>query len=117
MQHLTFGESLWISLIGIAIVFAVLAALSLFLWAISKAVQSAERTAVPKPAALSPAAPEVTGTQAFSGEVKLYDVDEKTAAMLMAIVAEETDIPLNELRVLSIREIKEERPISQDQKG
>ena len=43
-----------------------------------------------------------------AGELKLYDTDPRTAAMLMAIVADELQAPLNELRFLSIREIKEE---------
>ena len=44
-----------------------------------------------------------------AGDVKLYDTDPRTAAMLMAIVADELQAPLNELRFLSIREIKEEK--------
>ena len=43
-----------------------------------------------------------------AGELKLYDTDPKDAAMIMAIVADATGKPLNELRFLSIREIKEE---------
>ena len=43
-----------------------------------------------------------------AGEVKLYDTDPRTAAMLMAIVADELKTPINELRFISIREIKEE---------
>ena len=40
--------------------------------------------------------------------MKLYDTDPRTAAMLMAIVADELKAPLNELRFLSIRESKED---------
>ena len=39
------------------------------------------------------------------GDIKLYDVDEPTAAMIMAILAEQLDAPLNELRFLSIKEV------------
>ncbi|MBQ4370244.1 MAG: hypothetical protein II784_04495 [Oscillospiraceae bacterium] len=39
------------------------------------------------------------------GEVKCFDVPDKTAAMLMAIVADQIDTPLNELRFISIKEI------------
>ena len=49
--------------------------------------------------------PKAKGT---AGELKLYDTDPKDAAMIMAIVADATGKPLNELRFLSIREIKEE---------
>ena len=41
-----------------------------------------------------------------AGQVKLHDVEPKTAAMLMAIVADKTGKPLNELRFISIKEIK-----------
>lgn len=40
-----------------------------------------------------------------AGEFKLYGTDPRTAAMLMAIVADELQAPLNELRFISIREI------------
>ena len=41
-----------------------------------------------------------------AGPVKIYDVEPKTAAMVMAIVAEKTGKPLNELRFISIKEVK-----------
>lgn len=47
-----------------------------------------------------PAAP---GT---AGQVKLHSVPPKTAAMLMAIVADKTGKPLNELRFVSIKEVE-----------
>ena len=43
-----------------------------------------------------------------AGTVKRYDVPDKTAALLMAIVAEASSIPLQELRFLSIRDVTEE---------
>ena len=56
--------------------------------------------AVPEAPAAAPAAP---GT---AGKLKLYDVEPKTAAMLMAIVADKMGKPLNELRFISIKEVK-----------
>jgi hypothetical protein len=52
-----------------------------------------------------PAAPaaEAPGS---AGGVKLYDTDPKTAAMVMAIVADKLQKPLNELRFVSIKEVK-----------
>ena len=41
-----------------------------------------------------------------AGKLKLYDVEPKTAAMLMAIVADKMGKPLNELRFISIKEVK-----------
>ena len=47
-------------------------------------------------------APTAPGT---AGEVKLNNVDPKTAAILMAIVADKLQKPINELRFLSIKEV------------
>ena len=56
--------------------------------------------AAPAPEVSSPAAP------GSAGKLKLHDVDPKTAAMLMAITADKLGKPLNELRFLSIKEVK-----------
>ena len=47
--------------------------------------------------------PEAPGT---AGEIKLHDVEPKTAAMLMAIVADKLGKPINQLRFKSIKEVK-----------
>ena len=41
-----------------------------------------------------------------AGYIKLHSVEPKTAAMLMAIVADKTGKPLNELRFISIKEVE-----------
>ena len=64
-----------------------------------KQAQQAPQTPVEVPAA--PAAP------GSAGQLKLHDVAPKTAAMLMAIVAEQIGKPINELRFISIKEVKE----------
>ena len=55
-----------------------------------------------------PAAPEAPAPTApgSAGALKLHDVEPKTAAMLMAIVADKMGKPLNELRFISIKEVK-----------
>lgn len=53
----------------------------------------------------APAAPKGAPIQGSMGEVKLHSVPDKTAAMLMAIVADKMDAPLNEIRFISIREV------------
>lgn len=40
-----------------------------------------------------------------AGKLRLHDVPPKTAAMVMAIVADTTGKPLNELRFISIKEV------------
>ena len=63
--------------------------------------------AAPAPAA-APAAPAVEAPKApgSAGQLKLHDVEPKTAAMIMAIVADKMGKPLNELRFISIKEVK-----------
>ena len=57
------------------------------------------------PVAAAPVAPQLApGT---AGQLKLHDVSPKTAAMIMAIVANQMGKPLNELRFISIKEVKD----------
>ena len=65
-----------------------------------QAAKAAAPAAAPAPVAEGPAAP---GT---AGKLKLHDVEPKTAAMLMAIVADKMGKPINELRFISIKEVK-----------
>jgi 3-oxoacyl-ACP reductase-like protein len=51
-------------------------------------------------------APEQPVAPGAAGQVKLHDVEPKKAAMLMAIVADKMGKPLNELRFISIKEVK-----------
>ena len=41
-----------------------------------------------------------------AGQIKLHNVEFKTAAMVMAIVADKMGKPLNELRFISIKEVQ-----------
>ena len=59
----------------------------------------------PAAAAAAPEAPKPTAPGS-AGQLKLHDVEPKTAAMLMAIVADKMGKPLNELRFISIKEVK-----------
>lgn len=43
------------------------------------------------------------------GELKLINTDERDAAMIMAIVADQTNTPLNELRFKSIKRVEDEK--------
>ena len=61
----------------------------------------------PAPIAPSAAAPaESPAAPGTAGQLKLHDVSPKTAAMIMAIVADKMGKPLNELRFISIKEVK-----------
>ena len=54
----------------------------------------------PVPEAPKPVAP------GSAGKLKLHNVEPKTAAMLMAIVADKMGKPINELRFISIKEVE-----------
>ena len=70
----------------------------------AKALKTEAPKAAAAPAPVAPAAPAVApGT---AGQLKLHDVNPKTAAMIMAIVADKMGKPLNELRFISIKEVK-----------
>lgn len=51
--------------------------------------------------------PEPPAAPGSAGTLKLHGVEPKTAAMLMAIVADSMGKPINELRFLSIKEVTE----------
>ena len=66
-------------------------------------VKTKEAEPVVIPAEVETEKPVAPGS---AGQIKLYDVEPKTAAMVMAIVADKLQKPLNELRFISIKEDK-----------
>ncbi len=117
ITEMTVGESLLTAVLGIAVVMAVLALLAGIITVMSKVVSNLDKeeaapAAKPVPAAApaAPAAPAkpqgkpIPETQS-RGQCDLTTVDDKTAAMLMAIVADQMGEPLNTLRFTSIRPI------------
>ena len=109
MEDVSIGTAALIVVLGMAVVFFGLILL-MFVTKIAGAIINRKNTAAPAvaPAAAS-AAPAVPNAPApgSAGKIALHDVPDKTAAMLMAIVADKTGKPLNQLRFLSIREIKD----------
>ena len=103
-----------IALLGYAVVFFGLILLMIVVMIMGKAFtakKSAPKAAAPAPAAAPAAAPapapvEAPAAPGTAGQLKLYDTPPKTAAMLMAIVADKMGKPLNELRFISIKEVK-----------
>ena len=108
MNEASVGAFAVTAVLGYAVVFIGLILLMLAIFVMGrvmrsrKAAQPAAQPAAPAPASALPAAAPAPGS---AGELKLYDTDDKTAAMLMAIVADELQTPLNELRFKSIREV------------
>ena len=102
------GDNLLDAILGYAVVFIGLTLLMTVIVIVGKfftkkkAAPAAEEAA---PAAAAPAAPKKLAPGS-AGDVKLYDTDPRDAAMIMAIVANKLDKPLNELRFRSIKEVK-----------
>ena len=100
MEKIPIGTAALIVALGMAVVFFGLILL-MFVTKIAGAIINRKNTAAPAaaPAAAS-AAPAVPNAPApgSAGKIALHDVPDKTAAMLMAIVADRTGKPLNQLR-------------------
>ena len=108
MEKISIGTAALIVVLGMAVVFFGLILL-MYVTKIAGAIINRKKSAEPAAApAAAPAAPAVKTAPApgTAGKIALHDVPDKTAAMLMAIVASKTGKPLNQLRFISIREIK-----------
>ena len=110
MEKIPIGTAALIVALGMAVVFFGLILL-MYVTKIAGAIINRKNTAAPAaaPAAAAPAAPAVPNAPApgSAGKIALHNVPDKTAAMLMAIVADRTGKPLNQLRFISIREVKD----------
>ena len=106
----TIPEAAVTALLGYGVVFAGLISLMIVVMIVGKVMTgSQKKAAAPKaapaaPVAAAPAAPAAAPGSA--GQIKLYDTPDKDAAMVMAIVADKLGKPLNELRFISIKEVK-----------
>ena len=105
-----------VALLGYAVVFFGLILLMGVIIIMGKAFMAKDAKAAAKAAAAkeilaavpvaTPAAPESPAAPGTAGQLKLHDVNPKTAAIIMAIVADKMGKPLNELRFISIKEVK-----------
>ena len=88
-------------IVALILVLVVIAAFAVVMFIRNrKPAEAVAEEPVAVPAAELPKAP------GSAGQLKLHDVEPKTAAMIMAIVADKMGKPLNELRFLSIKEVK-----------
>ena len=102
------GSMLIVALVGIVIVLVELGILAVLIQGISKIVRALEgafskKSAAPAAAAHAPAAAPAVAPAEPSAGVQLVGVDEPTAAVVMAIVSNESGIPLNRLSFKSIK--------------
>jgi Na+-transporting methylmalonyl-CoA/oxaloacetate decarboxylase gamma subunit len=112
--NLGIGQAGILALLGYSVVFFGLILLMCVVIAMGKIFISKEKkattaikTAAPVAApAAAPVVAEPVAAPGTAGQLKLHDVNPKTAAMIMAIVADKMGKPLNELRFISIKEVK-----------
>lgn len=88
----------------LAVLYAMIMVLSVLLRKITGKEAAAENTGYM--AQPSDKEPDVNVIHSSSGELRLINVDEKTAAMIMAIVSDESRIPLSELCFKSIKAVE-----------
>lgn len=127
--EITIPESLLITLVAIAIIIGILAVIMFLVWLMprvlngldflkgktnkafenvkAKSKKSKNENADVQKAALVEEIVE-SGDLAVgsAGKIKLHNVSEKDAAMVMAITAHKLQKPINELRFISIKEIE-----------
>ena len=95
------GEALIVAASGFLVVFFMLALLWLIIVLINKVVTSIEKQDATVTKTVEE--PVTSNNLTYGGDIALYGVDEKTAATIMAIISDETKIPLNELIFKSIK--------------
>ena len=108
LVNIGIGDAGLAALTGYALIFSGMIALMLVIMLIGKvfiAIEKRKEVPVEVPAPIEVPVAYAPGS---AGNVMTFDVPDKTAAMLMAIVADKTGKPLNELRFISIKEVTEE---------
>ena len=108
LSNITLGDAGIFGLLGYAVVFFGLILLMAVVILLGKAFVAAANKKAPAKAVSPAPAPkaEPKAAPGSAGALKLYNVEPKTAAMLMAIVADKMQKPINELRFISIREVE-----------
>ncbi len=107
--NISFGDAALTALLGYLVVFFGLILLMVVVIIMGKIMVSrANKAKAAVPAAPTAPAPEVPAAPGSAGELKLYDTDPRDAAMIMAIVADTLGKPINQLRFISIKEVKED---------
>ena len=101
---MTISKALLVALVGFITVVVLLAVIALFIKFIAFVFSLfTKKKAVPAPAEASKPAPAAKAAKALRSEIKLIDVDEPTAAVIMALVSHNSGIPLEKLDFKSIK--------------
>ena len=110
LNDISIGTTGLVALLGYAVVFVGLIALMAVIVIVGKIMVAKKSAQAPAAAAAAPAAapaPKAAPVLAAgtAGECKFYNVGDREAAMLMAIVANKLGKPLNTLRFKSMKEV------------
>ena len=112
MEDISVGTAGLVALLGYAVVFVGLIALMAVIMIVGKIMVAKKSAPAAAPAAAAAAAAPASAPKAVpalatgvAGECKLYNVGDREAAMLMAIVANKLGKPLNTLRFKSMKEV------------
>lgn len=110
------GEALLTSLVGIVTVLIILAFIAGMIILVSKMIRTLESASAKKKVADAPAEDAKSAPQGVpmpegmnQGELQLIGTDEKTAAIIMAIVSDKSGIPLNRLSFKSIKLMEDKK--------
>ena len=112
LNDISIGTAGLVALLGYAVVFVGLIALMAVIMIVGKIMVAKKSAPAAAPAAAAAAAAPASAPKAVpalatgvAGACKLYNVGDREAAMLMAIVANKLGKPLNTLRFKSMKEV------------
>jgi Na+-transporting methylmalonyl-CoA/oxaloacetate decarboxylase gamma subunit len=109
LTNIGMGEASVTALLGYAVVFFGLILLMAVTIILGNAFIATDKkkSQVPAPVAAPVVEAEPEKAPGSAGQLKLHNVEPKTAAMLMAITADKLGKPINELRFISIKEVEQ----------
>lgn len=115
-MEFTVVDAILTSVIGIIVVMSILAIIAVLIIIVSKVIRKIENS-VAKSEAVIGSDPVVAAKPAgvpmpegmTEGEVELIGLDEKTAAVIMALVSHNSGVPLNRLSFKSIKLLDEDK--------
>ena len=111
LVNLGVGPAAIMAVLGYAVVFFGIVLLMIVVTIMGKifiaqdAKKAAQKAILAEPVPVATSIAEKPVAPGTAGQLKTYDVEPKTCAMLMAIVADKMGKPLNELRFISIKEV------------
>lgn len=112
MVNISIWNALSVALQGYVVVFIGLVLLMFVVMIMGRIMVSSSRKKAEAASAAAEtqneAPAEAKKAPGSAGELKLYDTSPRDAAMIMAIVADKLGKPLNELRFISIKEVKDD---------